>query len=120
MIAEGFCQYCGSTKGLACDCQKEKVQSALSIQIGGDHYKTMPIQVVEFCMANKVPYMEGNVIKYVSRWRIKGNGIEDLKKAKHYLELLIEKEETNNEHKGCTDIQDNGTKEETWSHQKLS
>jgi hypothetical protein len=37
---------------------------------------------------NNIPYIEGNVIKYVCRWR-KKNGIEDLKKAKHYLELLI-------------------------------
>lgn len=66
--------------------------SALETQVGGSHYKDMPIQVVEFCMANKIPYMEGNVIKYVCRWRNK-NGIDDLRKAKHYLELLIENEE---------------------------
>lgn len=65
--------------------------TALDVQIGGDHYKSMPIQPVEFIHANKIPYLEGNVIKYVSRWRSK-NGIADLEKAKHYLQLLIELE----------------------------
>ena len=68
--------------------------SALEQQEGGQHYKTMPIQVVEYIHANKIPYFEGNVIKYVSRWRSKG-GVEDLKKAIHYIELLIELEQRN-------------------------
>lgn len=63
--------------------------SALDVQISGNHYKELPIQPVEYIQANKIPYMEGNVIKYVSRWRTK-NGIDDLRKAKHYLEMLIE------------------------------
>lgn len=61
----------------------------LDIQEGGNHYKDMKIQPAEFIHANNIGYFEGNVIKYVSRWRNK-NGIEDLKKAKHYIELLIE------------------------------
>tara|TARA_Y100000114_G_scaffold50443_2_gene46055 strand:- start:10021 stop:10233 length:213 start_codon:yes stop_codon:yes gene_type:complete len=69
--------------------------SALETQIGGGHYKDMKIQVVEFCMANDIPYMEGNVIKYVVR-HTKKNGIEDLKKARHYLDLLIENIEDEN------------------------
>ncbi|MCW1937533.1 DUF3310 domain-containing protein [Pseudomonas sp. MDMC_285] len=48
---------------------------------------------MEYIHANGIGYFEGNVIKYVSRWR-KKNGIEDLKKAKHYLELLIELEQS--------------------------
>lgn len=70
------------------------IQKALDYQVDGSHYKDMKIQVVEYCMANEIPYMEGNVIKYVSRWRSK-NGITDLKKARHYLDLLIEEEEKN-------------------------
>lgn len=66
--------------------------SALDVQEGGIHYKTLPIQPVVYIQENKIPYMEGNVIKYVTRWRDKG-GIEDLKKAKHYLEMLIEYEQ---------------------------
>lgn len=71
--------------------QTVQVPSALSRQEGGGHYKAMAIQPVEFIHANKIGYFEGNVIKYVSRWRDK-NGIEDLKKAKHYIELLIDLE----------------------------
>lgn len=66
--------------------------SALDIQEGGGHYKDQPIQPVEYIHANAIGYFEGNVIKYVSRWR-KKNGLEDLKKAKHYIELLIELEQ---------------------------
>ena len=65
--------------------------SALDVQVAGDHYKKLAIQPVEYIHANKIGYFEGNVIKYVSRWRSK-NGIKDLEKAKHYIELLIELE----------------------------
>jgi hypothetical protein len=63
--------------------------SALDIQVAGTHYKDLPIQPVQYIQANNIPYMEGNVVKYVSRWRTKG-GMDDLRKAKHYLEMLIE------------------------------
>ena len=65
--------------------------SALDNQVAGDHYKKMKIQPLEFIHANNIPFAEGCVIKYVSRWRDKG-GIDDLEKAKHFLELLIELE----------------------------
>ena len=68
--------------------------SALSKQVGGQHYKDQAIQPVEYIHANKIGYFEGNVIKYVTRWRNK-NGIADLEKAKHYIELLIELESKN-------------------------
>ncbi len=71
-----------------------KDTSALSHQEGGNHYKDLKIQPVEYIHANAIPYFEGNVIKYVSRWRAK-NGIADLKKARHYIDLLIELEEKN-------------------------
>ena len=66
--------------------------SALQQQINGTHYRELAIQPVEFIHANGIGYMEGNVIKYVTRWRSKG-GIADLHKAKHYIELLIELEQ---------------------------
>ena len=66
-------------------------QGALATQEGGNHYKELKIQPVEFIHANGIGYFEGNVIKYVTRWRAK-NGIEDLKKARHYIDLLIELE----------------------------
>lgn len=65
--------------------------SALDVQVAGNHYKDLAIQPVEYIHANNIGYFEGNVIKYVSRWRAK-NGIKDLEKAKHYIELLIELE----------------------------
>jgi|TARA_R110001583_G_scaffold64687_4_gene187436 hypothetical protein len=62
-------------------------------QIGGTHYKDMAIQPLEFIERNGLGYAVGNVIKYVCRWRKdSGSGIEDLKKAKHYIDLLIELE----------------------------
>ena len=64
---------------------------ALARQEGGGHYKDMPIQPVQFIHANGIGYFEGNVIKYVSRWRAKG-GVEDLRKARHYIDLLIDLE----------------------------
>ena len=65
--------------------------SALAKQEGGDHYKALKIQPIEYIHANGIPFAEGCVIKYVSRWRNKG-GIKDLEKAKHFIELLIELE----------------------------
>ena len=66
-------------------------QTALDVQVGGDHYKKLKIQPIEYIHASAMGYMEGNVVKYVTRWR-KKNGIADLMKAKHYIELLIELE----------------------------
>jgi hypothetical protein len=68
-----------------------KPANPLAVQHGGSHYKDMPIQPVEFCHANGIGFIEGGVIKYVCRWR-KKNGIEDLKKARHFLDVLIELE----------------------------
>tara|TARA_S200002703_G_scaffold1223_3_gene2074 strand:+ start:1729 stop:1950 length:222 start_codon:yes stop_codon:yes gene_type:complete len=65
--------------------------SALETQIGGDHYRDLPIQPIEYIVANDIPYREANIIKYISRWRSK-NGLEDLRKARHYLDMLIEQE----------------------------
>lgn len=69
-------------------------KTALETQIGGSHYKFQAIQPVEYIHANNIGYFEGNVIKYVTRWKNK-NGVQDLEKAKHYLELLIELEKAN-------------------------
>lgn len=70
--------------------------SALSTQVGGDHYKQCKIQPVEFIVANDIGYMEGNVIKYVVRHKRK-NGIADPEKAMHYLQMLIEFERNKQE-----------------------
>lgn len=71
--------------------EEVKVPSALDMQIAGDHYRTMAIQPVQYIHRNGIGFIEGSVIKYVSRWRGK-NGLQDLKKARHCLDLLIEME----------------------------
>jgi hypothetical protein len=65
--------------------------SANEKQIGGEHYKGKAIQPWDYIAANNIPYLEGNIIKYASRWRDKG-GIDDLRKVIHYAEKLIELE----------------------------
>lgn len=67
------------------------MSEANAMQVGGDHYRKQPIQCWDYLIANQIPFMEGCVIKYVSRWRQKG-GVEDLRKARHYLDKLIEVE----------------------------
>ena len=65
------------------------MSNANDIQISGTHYKTKAIQPWDYIAANNLGYFEGNVVKYVSRWKDK-NGLDDLKKARHYLDKLIE------------------------------
>jgi len=60
-----------------------------SRQVGGDHYKSKPMQPWDFIAANGLGFFEGNVVKYVCRWQDKG-GVQDLHKARHYLDKLIE------------------------------
>ena len=68
-------------------------RAASDQQSGGGHYKNMPIEPAEFCQKNRIPWCEANAIKYLVRHRHK-NGIEDLMKAQHYINLLIEWEYT--------------------------
>ena len=65
--------------------------SALREQVGGDHYAKLAIQPVTYINANGLSYLQGNVIKYVTRYKDK-NGLQDLEKAKHYIDMLIELE----------------------------
>jgi len=60
-------------------------------QIGGSHYKEFAIQPAEFIYRNKLGWHEGNAIKYVVRHKFK-NGRQDIEKAIHYLEMLLELE----------------------------
>ena len=75
---------------------------ALDKQEGGGHYKAFKIQPIEFIHSNGIPYMEANVIKYVCRHREK-NGLQDLRKAIHYLEMLIELEYANGSNQSRND-----------------
>lgn len=65
----------------------KEANEALNKQEGGDHYKGYAIQPVQFAMSNNLDLCQANVVKYTVRFRDKG-GIEDLRKARHYLELL--------------------------------
>jgi hypothetical protein len=90
-----FCERCGATTHFTAGSTPGSYShlcsgsTALNKQIAGDHYKNMPIQVVEFCHANGIGFLEGNIIKYACRYSKKG-GVEDVEKAKHYCELLLE------------------------------
>jgi hypothetical protein len=66
-----------------------KTESALDTQVGGAHYKGMKIQPMEYSMANGLDACQHTAIKYISRFRGKG-GIQDLEKAKHCIDMLIE------------------------------
>jgi hypothetical protein len=63
--------------------------SANDIQHGGSHYKDLPYETWDVIHAWGLGYFDGNAVKYLSRWRKKG-GVQDLHKAKHYIEKLIE------------------------------
>lgn len=71
------------------------VKRALDVQVGGGHYKELVIQPIEYIHKNGIGFAEGCAIKYLTRWRSKG-GIEDLKKARHFIDLLIEMETAQN------------------------
>ena len=79
------------TKTLKEMYDKYAKQSALDKQEGGNHYKNMVIQPIEFTHKNNLNFCQGNIIKYICRYKSK-NGIEDLRKVIHYAELLIELE----------------------------
>ena len=65
-------------------------------QVGGDHYKYYKIQPMEYALKNNLNFAQANIIKYVTRYKDK-NGIQDLEKALHCIELLIDFEEGKNE-----------------------
>jgi hypothetical protein len=94
--AKGMQHYCagqlGQSKSTHDSTHNGKInlgKNALDVQEGGDHYKKMPLQPWQYIAANKMNYWEGNVVKYVTRHQSKA-GREDLKKARHYLDYLIE------------------------------
>lgn len=70
---------------------KAPTDTALTTQVGGDHYKKLKIQPMEYSMANNLNACQHTIIKYVTRYKDK-NGIEDLKKARHTIDMLIEME----------------------------
>lgn len=63
--------------------------SALDQQVAGSHYRGMAIQPAEFCQRNRLPYLESSVVRYITRHGRK-NGRQDIEKAIHCLEMLLE------------------------------
>jgi hypothetical protein len=78
-------------EGYRANEQSQAGSSALDVQVGGSHYKDMKIQPAAFILDNYLGWGEGCAIEYLSRWRSKG-GIDDLRKAKHTIDLIIEHE----------------------------
>lgn len=76
---------CGET-GL-CNCVCDKIENPYDHQIGGEHYNNKKHDLAQFCIENNVPAGEFSVMKYVFRHKEK-NGLEDLRKAQHWLEFL--------------------------------
>lgn len=64
---------------------------AKDTQVGGTHYQQMAIQPIEYITANGLSYVQGNLIKYATRYPHKGCAIDDLRKIKHYCDLEIER-----------------------------
>jgi hypothetical protein len=63
---------------------------ARDYQVGGDHYKKLQIQPVEYIYANELDFLEGNVVKYITRHRTKGEGAKDIQKVIHYAQMILE------------------------------
>ena len=78
---------------------KNVIESPKETQVGGNHYKDLKIQVSDYIYENNLNWYQGNAIKYISRYNRKNSDtsmqIQDLKKAVHYIQLLIEKIEKN-------------------------
>ena len=70
-------------------------------QVGGDHYSKMKIQPAEFVNKNKMLFAEGNAIKYICRHINKG-GKQDLEKAKHYIDMIIERDYGDDAERKCS------------------
>ena len=73
------------------DLKKQAMKATLK-QVGGSHYKDCKIQPVEFIVGNDLTFLEGNIIKYVTRHRRKGEGRKDIEKVIHYAEMILEME----------------------------
>ena len=73
------------------DLKKQALKATLK-QVGGSHYKDCKIQPVEFIVGNDLTFLEGNIIKYITRHRRKGEGRKDIEKVIHYAEMILEME----------------------------
>jgi len=69
--------------------REERSPKATDKQVGGNHYKDCKIMPIEYITKNNLDFLEGNVVKYITRHKLKG-GVEDIKKVIHYAELILE------------------------------
>ncbi len=83
------CIICGQLEGY-CEHTNAKEKS-FTVQVGGDHYKKLPIQPAIYSQKNELGWMEGEIVKYVTRHKFKGKK-QDLEKARHIIDMLIEVE----------------------------
>lgn len=92
-----YCERCGfyHFTGKECDNKIEiknfEPESQLDVQVDGDHYKKLKIQPAVYSHANELSWHQGEIIKYITRYKDK-NGRKDLEKAAHLIEMLIELE----------------------------
>ena len=89
-------------------------QKATDAQVGGTHYKDCKIQPVEYIYANDLGFLEGNVVKYITRHRAKGEGAMDIYKVKHYADLILQFLDNLTEAEGILLSQE---AEEKWNHE---
>ena len=81
-------RFCGEgNRSTKADSKK----TALDVQVNGSHYKDFPIQPIEFIHKNNLSFAQGNVVKYICRYRQKGEA-EDIRKVIHYAQLILELE----------------------------
>ena len=90
MLKDGDPGLSSQTNSSVCKTQADSENpSVWDRQVGGNHYQGLAIQPTEYIVKNELNFVEGNVIKYVTRYKLKG-GIQDLEKARHYLDILIQ------------------------------
>ena len=80
------------TKGFKKTNIEKEARLATERQVGGDHYKSCKIQPVDYIVENNLTFLEGNVVKYITRHRRKGEGRKDIEKVIHYAEMILEME----------------------------
>ena len=71
--------------------RRDTEEDTINKQIGGDHYKDFSIMPIEYITKNNLDFCEGNIVKYISRHRLKGKA-EDIEKVIHYAQLILKLE----------------------------
>ena len=87
-MSESWDQYC--VRAIRERREQKMSNNALSKQVEGSHYKDCKIQPVEYIVGNNLDFLEGNIVKYVTRHKTKGEGSADIKKVIHYAELILD------------------------------